>query len=101
MRLLMVGLLLMGGCVAAKPPSDERAAGCVSMTFAYRNITRDAAGPVLVRLDDRTDAYRDLGVYEQGPQGGRLLGRFRIWNDRRMEFADPATGAWEPAGWCA
>ena len=41
-----------------------------------------------------------LGVYEGGTNGLRPLGLFRIWNNRRMEFSDPATGAWEPAGWC-
>ena len=99
MRLLLASLMVISGCVV-KPPTDQRAADCVAMTFAYRNITRDVRGSVRITLDDQTDDYRDLGVYEVGTNGLRPLGLFRIWNNRRMEFSDPATGAWEPAGWC-
>lgn len=99
MRLLLVILILIAGC-AVQPPPDQRAADCVAMTFAYRNITREARGPVRVTLDDQTDDYRDLGVYEITPDGLKFLGAFRIWNDRRMEFTDPATGIRQPAGWC-
>lgn len=99
MRLLLVILILIAGC-AVQPPSDRRAADCVAMTFAYRNITRDARGPVRVTLDDRTDDYRDLGVYEVTPGGLKTLGAFRVWNDRRMTFYNPATGMYEPAGFC-
>ena len=99
MRLLLICLTVVGGCIAT-PPTDQRAADCVAMTFVYRNITRDAQGPVRVTLDDLTDDYRDLGVYELTSNGLQSLGTFRVWNDRRMTFYNPATGTYEPAGFC-
>lgn len=99
MRFLMACLIFSCGCVA-KPPTDERAAGCVAMTFAYRNITRDVRGSVRITLDDQTDDYRDLGVYEVGTNGLRPLGLFRIWNNRRMEFSEAPSGQWEAVGVC-
>lgn len=100
MKLSMLVLLgLITGC-AMQPVTDEGAAECVTLTFAYRNITRDARGPVRVTLDDQTDDYRDLGVYEVTSGGLQPLGRFRVWRDRRIEFYNPVVGIYEPTGYC-
>ncbi len=91
--LLLYGCL-MAGCVSTPHLDGRQAERCVRMTFAYRHMTRDQAGPFVVEVDEGDPEM--LGVKVRGRAG--VLGVFRIWPDKRMEVMDD--GQWKATGLC-
>lgn len=91
---LMVGMLVVG-CVGQPKLTQHRAVECLKMSLAYRNLEREAGGPVALAVKRDEDNRVQVIMLGHGPTARKTLGRFRVDPDRRIFQYDEESGQWK------
>ncbi len=91
--LFMAITIALGGCMGGRV-TQVRAVECLKMSFAYRNLERDAGGPVEVQARRDPEERILLNMVAHRPGGQVMVGRFRVELDGRMFQYQDDGGRW-------